>query len=263
MQKFTLVLFLFVFLTTSVFSKKIDITLVMKPDTSKNWYAGKIIPPKKLKPVSFIISALFVGYGFAAINDSGILKELDLSTKDELQEDHPFFTAHLDDYFQFVPVAAVYALNLSGVKGKHNLFDASMLYVTSTAIMGLSTHYLKQGVGRLRPSGGEYNSFPSGHTASAFVAAEFLYQEYKDVSPWIGYGGYFLASVTGTLRMYNNKHWFSDVVAGAGIGMASAKIAYLVYPQIKKVLRTKKTSNFTLMPSYNQGSKGLILSGRF
>ena len=82
MQKFTLVLFLFVFLTTSVFSKKIDITLVMKPDTSKNWYAGKIIPPKKLKPVSFIISALFVGYGFAAINDSGILKELDLSTKD-------------------------------------------------------------------------------------------------------------------------------------------------------------------------------------
>ena len=63
--------------------------------------------------------------------------------------------------------------------------------------------------------------------------------------------------------MKNNKHWFSDVVAGAGIGMASAKIAYLVYPQIKKVLRTKKTSNFTLMPSYNQGSKGLILSGRF
>ena len=263
MQKFNLVLFLFVFLTKSGYSENLDNMLVMRIDTNKNWYAGKIIPTKKLKPVSFIAPALLVGYGFIAINDHGILRELDLSTKDELQEDHPFFTAHVDDYLQFAPAAAVYGLNLSGVKGKHNLFDASMLYVTSAAIMGLSTHYLKQGVGRLRPSGNEHNSFPSGHTASAFVAAEFLHQEYKDVSPWIGYGGYFVASVTGTLRMYNNKHWFSDVVAGAGIGIASAKIAYLVYPQIKKVLRPKKVSNFTLMPSYNQGNKGLILSGRF
>lgn len=263
MQKFKLFLALFVFLTTSVYSKSLNSTLSTKSDTNKNWYAWKVIPPKKLRPVSFIAPALLIGYGFVAVNDHGILEKLDLNTRDELQDDHPFFSAHVDDYIQFAPAAAVYALNLSGVKGKHNLFDASMLYIGSAAIMGLSTHYLKQGVGRPRPSGNENNSFPSGHTASAFVAAEFLYQEYKDVSPWIGYSGYFVASVTGTLRMYNNKHWFSDVVAGAGIGIASTKIAYLVYPHLKKLLRPKKASNFTLMPTYNQGTKGLLLSGRF
>ncbi|MBY0543387.1 MAG: PAP2 family protein, partial [Sphingobacteriaceae bacterium] len=83
MQKFNLVLFLFVFLTKSGYSENLDNMLVMRIDTNKNWYAGKIIPTKKLKPVSFIAPALLVGYGFAAINDSGILKELDLSTKDE------------------------------------------------------------------------------------------------------------------------------------------------------------------------------------
>lgn len=263
MREFNVVLILLLFCFSSVYSKAIDSDSVVKSDTTKNWYARKVIPTKKLKVVSFIAPAVLVGYGFAAVYDHGKLEELDLSTRDELQDDHPLFTAHVDDYIQFAPAAAVYALNLAGIKGKHNLFDASMLYVTSAAIMGVSTHFLKQGVGRLRPSGNEHNSFPSGHTASAFAAAEFLYQEYKDVSPWIGYSGYFVASATGTLRMYNNKHWFSDVVAGAGIGIASAKIAYLVYPHVKNLLRPKKSSNFTLMPTYNQGTKGLLLSGRF
>ncbi len=232
-------------------------------DSLGRWYAGHLVPKREFKATAFIAPVLLAGYGFAALYDHGALKQLDVSTKAELQEDHPLFAAHVDDYIQFAPAAAVYALNLSGIKGKHNLFDASMLYVTSAAIMGVSTHFVKQGVGRERPNGNGENSFPSGHTASAFMAAEFLHQEYKDVAPWIGYAGYFVATATGTLRMYNNKHWFSDVVAGAGFGIASTKISYLVYPYIKSLFTTKKDGNFTFMPFHQQGSTGLMLSGRF
>ncbi|MBB4106450.1 phosphatase PAP2 family protein [Pedobacter zeae] len=232
-------------------------------DSSGRWYTGNPVPKKRFQVTAFIAPVVLMGYGFAAVYDHGALKQLDVSTRAELQEDHPLFAAHVDDYIQFAPAAAVYALNLSGIKGKHNLFDASMLYVTSAAIMGASTHFVKQDVGRMRPNGNGENSFPSGHTASAFMAAEFLHQEYKDVNPWIGYAGYFVATATGTLRMYNNKHWFSDVVAGAGFGIASTKISYLVYPYIKSLFTAKKEGNFTFMPFRQQGCTGLMLSGRF
>ena len=254
---------LLVALTIGCAAQSIDSIPPAQPDSLGRWYTGNPVPKRKFKAVAFIAPVVLMGYGFAAVYDNGALKQLDLSTKAELQEDHPLFAAHVDDYLQFAPAAAVYALNLAGVKGKHNLFDASMLYATSAAIMGVSTHFVKQGVGRERPNESGQNSFPSGHTASAFMAAEFLHQEYKDVNPWIGYAGYFVATATGTLRMYNNKHWFSDVVAGAGFGIASTKISYLVYPYIKSLFTNKKGGNFTFMPFHQPGSTGLMLSGRF
>jgi hypothetical protein len=258
-------LFILIFINTIAIcsAQLIDSTANLPVDTAGRWYAGNPMPKMKFRPLTFIAPAVLIGYGFAAVYDHGALKQLDVSTKAELQEDHPLFAAHVDDYLQLAPAAAVYALNLSGIKGKHNLFDASMLYVTSAAIMGVSTHFVKQGVGRNRPDDSGTNSFPSGHTASAFMAAEFLHQEYKDVNPWIGYAGYFVATATGTLRMYNNKHWFSDVVAGAGFGIASTKIAYLIYPYMKSLFTAKKEGNFTLMPFHQPGSTGLMLSGRF
>ena len=264
MAKYFYIMLLFVAATLSSFAQNVDsLKNTPNPDSLGRWYSGIPISKKKFQVQTFIAPAVLIGYGFAAVYDKGALKQLDLSTKAELQEDHPLFAAHVDDYLQSVPAAAFYALNLSGVKGKHNLFDASMLYVTSAAIMGASTHFVKQGVGRMRPNNNGENSFPSGHTASAFMAAEFLHQEYKDVNPWIGYAGYFVATATGTLRMYNNKHWFSDVVAGAGFGIASTKTAYLIYPYIKSLFTSKKEGNFTLMPFHQPGRTGLMLSGRF
>ena len=77
---------------------------------------------------------------------------------------------------------------------------------------------------------GSGRAFPSGHTATAFVAAEFIQQEFKDASPWYGFAGYTVATATGTLRMLKNAHWFSDVVAGAGVGILTTKLTYLAYP---------------------------------
>lgn len=217
----------------------------------------------KPKITSFIIPTVFIGYGLVSLAGKNPIRDLDLTTKDELQEDHPLFAAHADDYLQFAPAAAVYGLHIAGIKGKHSLADATGLYVLSEAIMGLSTHSLKSMTHRLRPNGSGFNSFPSGHTANAFASAEFLNQEYKDIYPWVGYAGYTVAIATGILRMYNNKHWFSDVVAGAGFGILSTKISYLLYPKLKHLIVGKGSSKYNLVPSYQQHGLGFSFSGRF
>jgi membrane-associated phospholipid phosphatase len=56
------------------------------------------------------------------------------------------------------------------------------------------------------------------------MCAEFMHQEYKDQSVWYSIAGYTAATATGVLRMYNVRHWFSDVVAGAGIGILGTKL---------------------------------------
>ena len=89
-------------------------------------------------------------------------------------------------------------------------------------------------VGRLRPDGSRYNSFPSGHTATAFMTATMLHQEYGWRSPWFSIGGYTAAAITGVSRICNNRHWLSDVVAGAGIGIGAVHLGYYLTDLIFK-----------------------------
>lgn len=216
--------------------------------------------PPNLK--SFIVPAVLVTYGLISLGNNAI-RNLDYSTKAEITEDHPLFAHHLDNYLQFVPAAAVYGLDLLGIKGKHSVADQTGLYILSEAIMGVTTGGIKRLANRTRPDGSNNYSFPSGHTANAFAAAEFLNQEYRDVSPWIGYAGYTVATATGVLRLYNNKHWLSDVVAGAGFGIASTKIAYLLYPHLKKLVIGKQSMHYSMVPTYQQKAAGIAFNGTF
>jgi membrane-associated phospholipid phosphatase len=105
------------------------------------------------------------------------------------------------------------------------------------AIVGVNV--AKMLVGRARPAvdvhdpnsigflrgitrGEEYRAFPSGHTATAFAAASALTAEVMRRDPdarWAaGVPLYAAASLVGWSRMYDNRHWASDVVAGAGFG---------------------------------------------
>lgn len=245
-----------------VFAQKVD---SVKQDSNR-------VSPKSLvrihrglnppKVQSFIIPSVLIGYGLVSLASDRVRK-LDLSTKAELQENHPDFHNHTDNYLQIAPMAAVYGLNLAGIKGKHNLADATALYVLAMGINVSSTYGVKKWVGRVRPDGMDNESFPSGHTANAFAAAEFLNQEYRDVSPWIGYAGYTVASATGVFRLYNNKHWFSDVVAGAGFGIASTKLAYLIYPHLKKLVMGKQKMKYSLVPTYQQKAVGGAFNATF
>ena len=211
---------------------------------------------------SLIIPAVFIGYGFAGLNNKEV-KKINTDTKSELQEDHPKFLTKIDNYLQYSPVVAVYALNALGIKGKNNFRDRTMIYAISTVISSATVLSLKKITKEERPDGSGNNSFPSGHTTTAFAAAEFLRMEYKDVSPWYGIAGYITATATGVLRLYNNKHWVNDIVAGAGFGILSTKLAYWIYPCIKRKFFKDKPLNTMVMPYYQSGSAGLSLVHNF
>ncbi|MBS1512823.1 MAG: phosphatase PAP2 family protein [Bacteroidetes bacterium] len=222
------------------------------------------LPPykKAFNLKSYIVPGLMVAYGFTAIKNDG-LQRLNTELKDEMYAENPHRKFPLDNYLQFAPAAMVYGLDAAGVKAKHNFRDRTMLFLMSNIIVNVSVHSIKTLSHQMRPDGSGYTSFPSGHTAEAFANAEFLRQEYKDVSPWYGVAGYAMAFTTGYLRMYNNKHWLSDVVAGAGVGIISTKLAYWLYPKIQHKLFKHKPMNTIVIPSYQNGSLAVGVVYRF
>ena len=147
-----------------------------------------------------------------------------------------------DEVLQFAPMATAWGLRLAGVKGKNEPKERLGIIALSYASLGLITFGMKAAVNEERPDGRDCRSFPSGHTARAFMGAEMLYQEYKDVSPWIGYSGYAMAALTGYLRVYNNRHYLNDVVAGACIGILCTKLGYWLQPKLFK--KKKKAFKF-------------------
>lgn len=168
----------------------------------------------------------------------------------------------IDDITQYVPAASVYALNLAGIKGKNNFKDRTIILGMSALFTAITVNSIKYTVREERPDKSASNSFPSGHTAVAFMGAEFLWQEYKDVSVWYGIAGYAVAAGTGAFRVYNNKHWVGDVAFGAGLGMLCTKAAYWLYPTVQKSFQGKNKSrnNITLLPYYNGQQTGLSFS---
>lgn len=212
------------------------------------------------KFISFIPPAVFVGYGLLSLGVKPI-RDIDYHVYNDMRKDHPDFHTNIDNYLQFAPVVTVYALNLAGVAGKNRFIDRSILYALSQAIRFGAVNVIKNAANRQRPNSFDDKSFPSGHASTAFAAAEFMAQEYGEVSPWYGVYAYSFATATAILRVYNNDHWFSDIIAGAGFGILSTKAAYLVYPYIRNSLfRNKKAQDdkkaTLLLPTYNNGMAG-------
>lgn len=170
---------------------------------------------------------------------------------------------NVDNYSQYAPMVAVYGLNLCGIKGKHRFVDRTIMLAMSYVTMGILVNSMKFTFKEIRPDSDARNSFPSGHTATAFMGAEFLYKEYKDVSPWIGYAGYAVAATTGYLRIYNNRHYINDVIAGACIGVASVKLSYWLYPKIFKKAKCNKNAAIAGLPYYSTSGWGLNMCVQF
>lgn len=218
------------------------------------------IEVEKLSYKQFILPTLFVAYGTIALGNENLI-DLNKEVREKVyyENKHGFIT--IDNYTLFAPAALAFGLQAFGVKGKNNFKDEVLIYTLSIGVavsVFLPIKYLSN---EMRPDNTNSHSFPSGHTAIAFASAEFLRREYKDVSQWYGIGGYVIATGTGFLRIYNNRHWLSDVVAGAGIGIASTTIAYWLYDVIKP--KYKKAPSVYFYPILRQGHTGLGLVGSF
>jgi membrane-associated phospholipid phosphatase len=88
-----------------------------------------------------------------------------------------------------------------------------------------SVYILKKVIDNKRPDG-TVMSFPSGHAANAFAGATILSIEYQKNHPWVPYVAYGVATGVGVMRVANNRHYISDVLFGAGLGILSMKLAY-------------------------------------
>nr|WP_315210791.1 phosphatase PAP2 family protein [uncultured Flavobacterium sp.] len=218
---------------------------------------------KKFKFKQLIIPTVLIGYGVIGIESDG-LKFVNSGIKEEVNENIDEKIT-IDDFSQYAPALSVYGLNALGIKGKHNFKDRTIILGTSYLLMSATVLSLKSITKVERPDSSAFNSFPSGHTATAFAGAEFLWQEYKDVSIWYGISGYIIATGTGAFRIYNDKHWLTDVVAGAGIGILSTKVAYWISPWMQeKIFKSKeKNSVSAVAPFYNGKQIGIGLLKQF
>ena len=150
-----------------------------------------------------------------------------------------------DDYLRLVPLGATVALKACGVQSRddwqHLLLNAGV----STLITAATTYTLKNTIHDTRPDGTDCHAFPSGHAAIAFSGAHVLFKEYKDVSPWIGIGGYAVATAVSYDRVRRNRHHWDDVAAGAAIGILSTELSYWLgsklWPNNKENLQVSVT----------------------
>jgi hypothetical protein len=210
----------------------------------------------KFKYESLILPSALLSYGIIGL-ESHKLQQFNISTREEVKE-HIDTKLIIDNFSQYAPFLTVYGLNAAGIRGKNNLKNRTIILAGAYLTMGLTVNILKNTTRVLRPDGSSTNSFPSGHTATAFMGAEFLYQEYKDISVWYGISGYLVAAGTGLFRVYNNRHWLTDIAAGAGIGILSTKIAYWTYPMInKRKTKSKRYDSAFVMPYYGNQEIGI------
>ena len=167
-----------------------------------------------------------------------------------------------DDYLQYVPAAGYLAAGfIPGVSALHSFKERLGAGVTAYACMAAITNIVKYAVKEPRPDSSSRNSFPSGHTATAFTVAELMRIEY---GPWVGAAGYTVALGVAFLRVYNERHWTNDVIAGAGIGILSAHVGYWLLPLERRWLRSLFKDDMLVTP-YADGTNaiGLTLSATF
>ncbi len=250
MKKSLLLLCFLAFLSTIRASEDYALTkdTLLYPETNE----GLVFAPKQL-----IVPGTLIALGIYGTIDG----RLDEKIRNQVVKWNG--NTMIDDVTVFIPGISIYLLDWCGVHSKHNLLDKTVIAATSAIITVGTTQLLKSTIQVKRPDGSGDDSFPSMHTAVAFAGAELLWQEYGDRSVWYGIAGYSVATATGFLRIYNDKHWFSDVLAGAGIGILGTKAAYWLYPSIRNVFNKKGNNDISVFPYGSSVGFGLNVSFQF
>ncbi len=221
------------------------------------------------KPYKFMDDMTFVGIplfaaGWALKSDKAMFRVNNKEGKKNTQLLTDFKTG-IDDYTQFFGPAMVVGLKLGGLEGRSDwprlLASAGMSY----GLMAALVNGIKYSAKEMRPDGSTANSWPSGHTATAFVGATLLHKEYGLTrSPWFSVAGYGVATATGVMRVLNNRHWISDVMSGAGIGIMATELGYALSDVLfkgKGLLRNDLEMDFE-NPSFFSINMGVGIGGK-
>ena len=204
------------------------------------------------------IPAVLITYGaITAQGDAGI----NHSSQEFVRKQFRPVSTGFDNTLIIAPYFELAAVAIAGVQSRNDRINTLLIIAKGEAIMLASTFAVKYLRGEARPNGSDNLSFPSGHTAQAFLAASIVHTEFRDKSQWYGVGAYTIATSVAALRMINDKHWQSDVVAGAGFGILSAHLAYLSHRN--RWGRKSIGRDVSMTPTYfGNGTPGFSLTWR-
>lgn len=159
------------------------------------------------------------------------------------------------------PIAAG-AYFLGAIRKDGKLKKVGLFIVAGGIASQIVAESFKKSFQRVRPNGSDSpydffeegnNSFISGHASGAFSMATVIAEVYKD-KPLIPYLAYGAAAITAYARMHDNKHWASDVLAGA---IASHLVTKILIRSVEN--RSSTQGGLIVVPEVGQGYAGLRL----
>ena len=224
----------------------------VSPPGNAKWYKSKLFR-------ATVIPAALIGYGAYTFNGGGFYTNQEANR--DIHKLFPTYRTKLDNILILMPYLELGAVALAGVESHSDRINTLLIMAKGEAIMLATTYALKYTTREERPDGSNRESFPSGHTAQAFLAASIVHTEFRDKSQWYGIGAYTIATSVAALRMINSKLWQSDVVAGAGIGILSSHLAYLSHRN--RWGRKPLGRGIGMAPAYfGNGTPGVTISWR-
>lgn len=254
-------LMLFLFLSGSVFSQ-IDTVKFNKHYFKKYWTDAKaiVVSPTKWDGRDWTKFGAFVAV-------EGSLLFADQSVTDFFQShknrSESYISRNVLEHFgaehSIIVMAGICSYGLLAKKPKY--VSTALLALESFSLATIVTRIPKTLIGRQRPNNWEGNgpfsfkgpnggsSFPSGHTTASFAVASVIATQFRD-SKWIPITAYSVAGLAGLSRIYDNKHWLTDVVAGATIGTLVGNL----------VSHRKPHSQLTVVPFGNGTVQGIHLA---
>lgn len=222
-------------------------------------YMSDSAPAEHFRVRQLILPTALIAVGTFGVYN-GWFDEVRTDLRDDIRHMRGSYYLHADDYLQYLPVAANVTMGMLGVKSRHSLKDRLAATATAYIAMGIIVNAGKYTVKERRPDSGARNSFPSGHTATSFMGAELVREEYGGIYGWSAYA---VATGIAALRLYNERHWLNDVIAGAGVGILSARIGYWLLPAERRLFGWED-NNVAVLPVVNApGCYGLAMNIEF
>ena len=248
-----------------------SLTTVKEENNHWTWLKSRehVKPYKFMDDMTFVGVPLFIA-GWAIKGDKAMFRVNNKEGKKNTQLLTDFKTC-IDDYTQYFGPAMTIGLKLGGVEGRSDWGRLFASAAMSYGIMAAVVNGIKYTAKEMRPDGSQANSWPSGHTATSFVGATLLHKEYGLTrSPWYSIAGYGVATATGVMRVLNNRHWVSDVMSGAGIGIISTELGYALGDLIFKgrglirnelQMEWENPSFFSINMGYGVGHNNIDFTG--
>ncbi len=169
----------------------------------------------------------------------------------------------------YMITGGVYAVGL--ISKNEKLRRTGVLLISSATTAGLLQQVMKSAFGRARPLSGlskdtfnplwagdkNFHSFPSGHAILAMTNAHAIAKQFKSI--WVKSGIYTLGAIPGISRLWEGKHWLSDVVLSVAISILTVETIdrYLDKKYDEKYNNHSKKLSWNL--NFGPGSLGISM----